>query len=90
MGFFRASNLDWVKALIKEGISDKKESQLLLRWVASPPDANLNRAALQVLRRIIERTERYFSLGGGDRKMNNKAKESSKIAKIIIKRITKK
>ena len=88
MGFFKSTNLDWIKALIKEGSCNANESQLLLRWATSPPDDNLNKKTLQVLREIMGRNQRYLVAGGG--KMNKKSKESTRIATKLIEKITKK
>ena len=88
MGFFKSTNIDWVKALIKEGISDNQESELLMKWAISTPDDHLNQGALLALKRIMIRTQRYLSTGGGSKK--KQAKESARIAETLIRKITKK
>jgi len=44
---------------------------------------------LPALRNILSRTQRYFDAGGGSRSTMRQAKESARIARILIKRIEK-
>ena len=45
MGFFKTTNLDWVKALIKEGTTNAAESNLLIRWATTPTDEYLDKTS---------------------------------------------